>query len=107
MRPRKHYADRMENQVNTLDNRVSAAHREAFALITSAINNPGGMDLEPAIVQHITSTENPSQAVLDLAQVLVWHAAGALLTHAGSIDGALDLVRLAALEQEMKGTSND
>lgn len=93
--------------MNHLDNRVSAAHREAFALITSAINNPGGMDLEPAIVQHITSTENPSQAVLDLVQVLVWHAAGALLTHAGSIDGALDLVQVAALEQEIGGSKND
>lgn len=89
--------------MNTIDDRAQAAHREAFALITTAISNPAGVDLEPAIVAHITNTENPSQAVLDLVQVLAWHAAGALLTHAGSIDAALDLVRVAALEQEMSG----
>lgn len=80
--------------------RAQRAHRSAFALVTAAINNPGGVDLEPDILVHANDTENPVQSILDLAQVLVWHAAGAILTHTGDQDDARALIQSAALQQE-------
>lgn len=80
--------------------RAQRAHREAFALVTAAINNPAGVDLEDDILTHANDTENPVQSLLDLVQVLVWHAAGAILTHTGDRDDARSLIQSAALQQE-------
>lgn len=88
--------------MNHLQTRVQRAHREAFALITAAINNPTGVDLETDMLAHANDTEDPVQSVLDLAQVLVWHAAGAILTHTGDPDDARSLIQAAALQQEAR-----
>ena len=80
--------------------RAQRAHRGAFALVTAALNNPGGVDLEPDILGHVHDTEDTAQSILDLSQVLVWHAAGAIVAHAGSQDDALALLQGAALQQE-------
>lgn len=85
---------------DNMQDRAQRAHRGAFALVTAAINNPGGVDLEPDILEHVHDTEDTAQSILDLAQVLVWHAAGAILTHTGDQDDARALIQLAALQQE-------
>lgn len=88
--------------MNAIQIRAQRAHREAFALITAAINNPAGVDLETDMLTHANDTENPVQALLDLAQVLVWHAAGAILAHTGDQDDARSLIQTAALQQETR-----
>lgn len=85
---------------DNMQDRAQRAHRGAFALVTAAINHPEGVDLEPDILGHVHDTEDTAQSILDLAQVLVWHAAGAILAHAGNQDDARALIQGAALQQE-------
>ncbi|WP_062311539.1 hypothetical protein [Demequina rhizosphaerae] len=83
--------------------RAQAAHRAAFALITTAITDPGTDQLEGLLATYATEADQPGQALVDIAHALIWHAAGALFTVAeGDTDKALALVRQGAAMQELK-----
>lgn len=86
-----------------MEERVQAANREAFTILTTMMTDPDGFDLEPELIAYANSTGNPVQALLDLTQLLAAHTVSALVTYAGSTDGALELIRDAALAQAMKG----
>lgn len=80
--------------------RASNAHRAAFALITQALTEPDALDLDA----HLTDDKGQHRVgpLLDVVAALTWHAAGAILTHTGSVPAALELVQSAALMQETK-----
>lgn len=85
----------------TTQARAAQAHRAAFALITAALTNPETFDAETLIADFALDSENPGQAVTDIAHVLVWHAASALLVYTeGDIPEALKFVQKGALMQE-------
>lgn len=85
-----------------IQDRAQRAHRVAFSLITEALQHPEGADLTPSLMDFIESLEEPPlQPLADLAHMLAWHAAGALIQAAGSPENALSRVQIAALEMEL------
>ena len=80
-----------------IEARVAEAHRRAFALITDALGND---DADPRALVDVLTVDRDD--VLDVCAALTWHAAGALLTHSGTREAALDLVKIAAIQQEGK-----
>lgn len=81
--------------------RAEWAHRTAFALITEALSSPGEVDPGERVREYTAEQPDRDTAMHDLAHVLVWHAAGAILRAAGGdTEQALRIVREGALQQE-------
>lgn len=82
------------------DDRVPWAHQTAFALITEALTDADNIDIPARITEYTADRIHPDTATTDLAHVLIWHAAGAILRAAdGDTDQALSIIRDAALQQ--------
>jgi hypothetical protein len=92
--------EQIMNAPNSELQRAAEAHRSAFALVTAALLNPEGFDPQEMLAEFGSESNDPAQCVLDISAALVWHVAGAVVRATGDREGALDLIRAAALLQE-------
>lgn len=87
--------------------RAHSAHSAAFALLTAALSDPAEGTLRAVLTAQIREEQDPGKTLVDVIETLTWHAAGALVTHSGGIDAALETVREAALLQAAKDQGGD